>query len=301
LYYAIFLAVVTGWLFQPRLRTAKFTTLGLALICCTWQFWQSARLTRLDILSFNGGSAIYFDALGKKNDLLVDCGPVNTVKSTTKPFLRAQGVNTLPNLVLTHGDIHHVGGAELVANLFSVKHIHASTIHFRSPAYRNLMNIFELKPGLVRTIHRNDQIGFWTVLHPNPTDHFSQADDNAVVLFGTFGKTRVLLLSDLGRPGQNALLDRNPGLKADIVITGLPVQTEPICDSLLAQLQPRLIIVSDAEFPISERASAKLCERLAEKSVPVLYTHSTGSATVEFRSDKWTVRTMSGARFSSAN
>jgi beta-lactamase superfamily II metal-dependent hydrolase len=150
-------------------------------------------------------------------------------------------------------------------------------------------------------LNRNDKIGSWSVLHPNPTDHFSQAEDSAVVLFATLGKTRVLLLSDLGRPGQNALLDRNPDLKADIVITGLPVRTEPICDGLLDQLQPRLIIVSDSEYPVAERASAKLCERLAHRSVPVLYTHSTGSATIEFRNDNWTVRTMSGPRFISGN
>jgi competence protein ComEC len=300
LYYAIFLAIVTGWLFQPQLRTLKFTALSLALLFWSWQFWQSSRLTRLDVLTLNGGSAIYFDAPGRKGDVLVDCGTINAVEFTTKPFLRAQGVNTLPNLVLTHGDIHHVGGAELVANLFSVKHIFASTIHFRSSAYQNLMNIFDRKPGWVRTINRNDRIGPWTVLHPNPTDHFPQADDSAVVLFGIVGKTRVLLLSDLGRPGQYALLDRNPDLKADIVITGLPVQTEPICDTLLDQLQPRLIIVSDSEYPVSERASAKLCERLARKSIPVLYTHSTGSATIEFRDDNWTLRTMSGSRLSNA-
>jgi len=301
LYYAIFLAVVTGWLFQPRLRALKFAGLALALLFWSWQFWQTGRVTRFNVLSLNGGSAVYFDAPGKKDDLLIDCGSVNSVEFTTKPFLRAQGVNTLPNLLLTHGDIHHVGGAELVANLFSVKHIYASAIHFRSPAYRNLMNIFDRKPGWVRTINRNDKIGSWTVLHPNPTDHFSQADDSAVVLFGTFGKTRVLLLSDLGRPGQNSLLDRNPDLKADIVITGLPVKTEPICDTLLDQIQPRLIIVSDSEFPVSERASARLCERLAHKNVPVLYTHATGSATIEFRDDKWALRTMSGARLSSGN
>jgi competence protein ComEC len=301
LYYAIFLAVVTGWLFHPRFRALKFTGLALAMLFWSWQFWQYSRVTRLNVLSLNGGSAIYFDAPGKKDDLLVDCGSVNSVEFTTKQFLRAQGVNTLPNLVLTHGDIHHVGGAELVANLFSTKHIYASAVHFRSHPYRNVMNVFDRKPGWVRTINRNDRIGPWTVLHPNPTDHFPQADDGAVVLFGTFGKTRVLLLSDLGRPGQNALLDRNPELKADIVVTGLPVKTEPIGDALLEQVQPRLIIVSDSEFPVSERASAKLCERLAGKSVPVLYTHSTGSATFEFREDKWTVRTMSGAIFSSGN
>jgi competence protein ComEC len=301
LYYAIFLAIVTGGLFQPRLRALKFTALAAALLACSWQFWQASRVTRLNVLSLNGGSAIYFDAPGTKNDLLVDCGTLHAVEHTTKPFLRAQGVNTLPNFLLTHGDIHHIGGAELVANLFSVKYIYASAVHFRSPPYRNLMNVFDRKPGLLHSINRNDRIGSWTVLHPNPTDHFPQADDSAVVLLGTFGKARVLLLSDLGRPGQNALLDRNPDLKADIVVTGLPVKTEPICDFLLEQLQPRLIIVSDSEFPVSERASARLCERLAQKSVPVLYTHSTGSATIEFGDDKWLLRTMSGERLSNGN
>jgi beta-lactamase superfamily II metal-dependent hydrolase len=109
------------------------------------------------------------------------------------------------------------------------------------------------------------------------------------------------LLSDLGRPGQNALLDRNPDLKADIVVTGLPVRSEPICDALLEQVQPRVVIVSDSEFPISERADAKLCERLGKRGVPVLYTHSTGSATIEFQENKWNIRTMSGVKFPGAN
>lgn len=301
LYYAIFLALVSGWLFQPKFRMIKFSALTLALVFWGCQFWQSARVTKLTVLSLNGGSAIHFDAPGKKNDVLIDCGAVNAVEFTTKPFLRAQGVNTLPNLLLTHGDVHHVGGAEIVADLFSVKQIYASAIHFRSPAYRSLMETFSRKVGWLRTINRNDTIGSWTVLHPNPTDHFPQADDCAVVLFGTFGKTRVLLLSDLGRPGQNALIDRNPDLKADIVVTGLPVRTEAVCDALLERVQPRLIIVSDSEFPASERASTKLCERLARKSVPVLYTHSTGSATIEFGQDKWEVRTTSGARLTGSN
>jgi beta-lactamase superfamily II metal-dependent hydrolase len=96
-------------------------------------------------------------------------------------------------------------------------------------------------------------------------------------------------------------MDRNPDLKADIVVTGLPVRTEPVCDDLLDRLQPRLVIVSDSEFPVSERASAELCERLARKNVPVLYTHLTGSATIEFRANRWDLRTMSGAKFTSTN
>src|SRR5262249_39883329 len=69
LYYALFLAVVTGWLFRPRLRALKFAALAFALLFWSWQFWQNSRETRLNVLSLNGGSAVYFDAPGKKDDL----------------------------------------------------------------------------------------------------------------------------------------------------------------------------------------------------------------------------------------
>src|ERR1051325_11748141 len=93
------------------------------------------------------------------------------------------------------------------------------------------------------------------VLHSEASDNFPQADDKPVVLSGAFGRARVLLLSDLGRPGQEALIERTADLRADIVVTGLPVQTEALGDALLDAIQPRVIVVSDSEFPVSERAS----------------------------------------------
>jgi competence protein ComEC len=139
------------------------------------------------------------------------------------------------------------------------------------------------------------------VLHPEASDNFPQADDKTVVLSGTFGRTRVLLLSDLGRPGQEALIERTADLRADIVVTGLPVQTEALGDALLDAIQPRVIVVSDSEFPVSERASPKLCERLAKRNIPVIYTRTAGSTTVEFRGNRWDLRTMSGIRIASQN
>ena len=105
----------------------------------------------------------------------------------------------------------------------------------------------------------------------------------------------------MGRPGQDALLQRTPDLRADIVVTGLPVQLEALCDALLDAIQPRVIIVADSEFPAAERASPKLRERLARRKVPVIYTRSTGAATIEWRKGDWELRTMSGIRISSRN
>ena len=299
LYYAILLAAMTGWLIQPRLRTWKAAALAVALCTWGWHCWQECSVTRLTILPANGGMALFFDAPGTKNDLLVDCGATNSVQFLVKPFLRGQGVNGLPALLLTHGDLRHVGGAELLTNLFHVEKPCASPVRARSPVYRRILKDLSATPERLRTLSRGDQIGLWTVLHPQPSDHFSQADDNALVLSGIIGGTRVLLLSDLGRPGQNALLERCPDLRADVVVTGLPTQNEAVCDGLLDALQPRLIVVADSEFPVAERASPKLHERLAGRKVPVIYTRSEGAATIEWRRCQWELRTRSGISISS--
>jgi competence protein ComEC len=299
LYYALLLALLTGWLFRPKLLVWR--TVALAVGVCAWgfHFSQECSVTRLAILPLNGGMAIYFDAPGNANDLLIDCGATNAVQSITKPFLRAQGVNRLPALALTHGDLRHVGGAELVSDLFAIGKLCVSPVRFRSPVYRQILRDYSRTPEKLRTVSGNDRLGCWTVLHPEPNDRFAQADDNALVLTATIGGQRVLLLSDLGRPGQDALLQRRPDLRADIVVTGQPAQFEAIADALLDTLQPRLIIVADSEFPAAERAKPKLQERLARRGVPVIYTRSAGAATLEWHGRDWELRTMSGIRLSS--
>jgi competence protein ComEC len=299
LYYAVLLGLFTGWLLQPKLRAWKIAALATGLCLWGWQYWQAHAVTRLTILPANGGVAIYFDAPGRSNDLLVDCGATNSVQSLTKPFLRAQGVNRLPALLLTHGDLRHVGGAEMVASQFSLRKLCVSPVRFRSPVYRQILRNYDRTPERLRTVSRNDQVGCWTVLSPEPSDRFSQADDGALVLSAVISGQRILLLSDLGRPGQDALLQRTPDLRADIVVTGLPVRYEALSDALLDAIQPRVIIVADSEFPAAERASSKLRERLARRRVPVIYTRSTGAVTVEWRKDDWELRTMSGHRISS--
>ncbi len=299
LFYAILLAIITGWLFRPRLRVWKFAVLTLVLAGSGWHFWQQSNVTRLTILPVNGGTAIFFDAPGSKNDLLIDCGATNSVQFVTKPFLRAQGINRLPALALTHGDLRHVGGAEMTADLFHVQKLCVSPLRFRSPVYRRIVADWSATPEKLLTVSRTNTLGLWTVLHPAANDKFSLADDGSLVLDATFNGSRILLLSDLGKLGQESLLERNTNLRADILVTSLPSQNEPIGDALLDAVQPRLIVVVDSEFPPTERASRAVHERLARRKIPVVYTRFTGAATIEWPDQRWELRTMSGMRFKS--
>ena len=130
-----------------------------------------------------------------------------------------------------------------------------SPVRFRSAVYRDAVAKFEQAAGAAQNYSTAADItGCWQVLYPGPTNNFPRADDNALVLLGNFHGASILLLSDLGRDGQSALLERTNDLRADIVVAGLPNEGEPLCDALIDAIQPKIIVIADSEFPANRRA-----------------------------------------------
>lgn len=299
LYYALLLALVTGWLLRPGQRLWKVAAFSAAIALWGWNCCRHLPVTSVTVLPVHGGTSIYCDAFGSSRDLLIDVGSTNSVQSVTKPFLRARGVNRSPPLLLTHGDLHHMGGAEPFVQTFKPSSVYTSPVRFRSAIYRRILERLGKAPGLVRAAQQQDVIGDWTVLHPKAGARFARADDGALVLKAVLNGTRLLLLSDLGQAGQKALLEQASDLRADIVVAGLPAADEPLSQPLLEAIQPRLVIISDSDFPVSERARPKLVERLQRTGLPLLYTRSAGTVTLEFKDGKWQLRTMSGIQINS--
>ena len=295
LYYAVLIAVMSGWPTRPRLRIWIGAILAVLALLWLGQWRHDRSLVCATILPLNGGEAVFLDQPGLGNDWLIDCGNESTAGFVTKPFLRAQGVNRLGHLVLTHGDLQHVGGAEFIRKNFRPSEIFISPARFRSPAYRKFLQTLESASVLAKTIQRGDQVSPWTVLHPDANDKFSQADDNAIVLRAEIRGTSILLLSDLGRSGQNALIRRGNVSQSDILVAGIPHQSEALAEALLDAVRPRVIIVTDSEFPATERASPKLRERLAQRQTPIFYTREVGSVRITFSSDACAIRPMTGA------
>ncbi len=297
LYYGLLLGTMSGWLWRRERRWQA----AAALLLVAAFFGGRWLVTRADIsftvLPLNGGHAEYLDAAGRGTDWLMDCGDSNSVAFVLQPFLRAKGVNQLPRLLLTHGDVQHMGGAEPLAAAFRCRNIFASSGRFRSPVYRRTLATFQREPYQFHTLERGDTAGPWHILHPASGDEFSQGDDGALVRLAEFHGVKILLLADLGRAGQNLLLDRAHDVSADIVVAGIPAQTEPLCEALLDAIQPRLIIIADSELPATARASERLRKRLAQRNVAVIYTREVGAVTILFRAGGCEINTADNQHF----
>ena len=296
-YYALLIGITSGALLQPIARRWLGATLAALSLAWLWQ-WQATR-EHINLTILSGGNCIHFDAPGSTNDLLIDAGDASLTGFVIKPFLQSRGVNRLPPLILTHGDVSHYGGTPILEKEFALTSVLVSPAPSASRSYKELVARLSQTPGRTTTVQRGDRLGAWRVLHPAVTDRFSRGDDNAIVLHGEFHGTRVLLLSDLGSGGQAALLSREGDLQTDILVSGIPAQGEPLSAALLDAIRPHLIVIADSKIPAKERASSALRRRLATRGIPVLYVSETDSVTLTFERGRWNLQSMNGEQITS--
>ena len=114
----------------------------------------------------------------------------------------------------------------------------------------------------------------------------TKADDKAMVLFKEIYGNSIILISELGRKGQNRFLEQHPQLKSDILIAGMPNHDSPVNDAMIMQLQPELIIMCTSNYPVTKRPSKKLRSRLEKYGIPIFFTSDIGGLEMWISSKK---------------
>ncbi len=280
LYYAALFLVCSGWIFRSRHKWWACAALLAAGFACAVHGAVARHTVRLSLLPLRGAPAVFVEAPGRGESLLLDCGEPEDAARILKLLLCAKGVNHLDVFCLGVGLRPHFGGAQVILTNFWPRQIFTGAAPDRSAAYHDLLDTLR-QTGRWQTAQEGGEIGGWSVLHPAAAERWTQADDAALVLRREFHGHSILLLPALGRDGQEALMRRHPELRAEIVVAGLPAREEPLCEPLLDLLQARLIVIMDTQFPATRRASADLRARLARRPARVVYGRDNGALTLE--------------------
>src|SRR5262249_3813103 len=93
LYYLLLVAALSGWIVKRRAWACA--TIGCLAVFYGSRWHLERHSVALTVLPSNGGMTVFVQAPGRAADLLIDPGNTNCVQFTTKPYLRAQGVNVL--------------------------------------------------------------------------------------------------------------------------------------------------------------------------------------------------------------
>ncbi|HEX7652392.1 MAG TPA: ComEC/Rec2 family competence protein, partial [Verrucomicrobiae bacterium] len=271
-YYVLIGAWLGGWFHSLLRKCLGWGTVSVCLAIGLAQYSTYRQETRITLLPLGGGQAIWVDIPQPHDQWLINCGNEAAASHTVKDFLHAQGVNRLPQVLLTEANTRSMGGITNLAGIFPIDTVYASDIHYRSQPYLNALFYFAERNRLT-ILNAPVTNGNWHIWHiPAECQSRPSAETTPLMVRGEFNGIRLLYLSDLNREGQKHLLLENRDLAADILVTGLPEKGEALSDDILSAVHPHVIIMMDAAFPPERAVSDRLKKRLDAMGVPVFYT-----------------------------
>lgn len=288
-YALLWIVVASGWLDTLRRRQLWWgaAVLWLMLLVGVRHIDPPA----VSVTVFRSGEAVWIDHPRSASDLLLDTGDAATAKAVLLPWLQSQGVDRVPILAVSHGDVRHVGGVPVVMTNAPPHRLLLPVGRMRSPSIRGLEGLATAHGVPLQRVARGRWAATMPVLHPDESDTFSRADDGAVVLSVSAAGWRILLAPDLGPEGQRALIQREGALlAADVLITGIPASGEAATEALLAQVNPRLLVVATGDRPATERSPAALRRRLRGRTGITLWTERIGALELRCWADRLEVR-----------
>ncbi|HEV7402119.1 MAG TPA: ComEC/Rec2 family competence protein [Chthoniobacteraceae bacterium] len=224
---------------------------------------------------------------------LIDCGHGYDYQRVVLPYLRSRGVNSIDGLILTHGDVQHIGGAPAALEDLAPGVLIDSPLKDRSTTRRKLHADLALaqRPKSIyergEVIHLDAETALQVLFPPAGLDR-STADDKAFVLLLECAGTRVLFMSDSGFSTEDWLLAHEPGLRADILIKGQHAKDLSGTEDFLAAVQPQ-VIVSNRPDPFA-KSDEEWARMVAARGIALFRQENSGAVTIELRPGGWKAR-----------
>ena len=290
-WYGLLFGWGTRWFLKENLRRWAWAGTAVFVVALVGS-WHGDRQT-VAMTFLPGEPVTHVEGDG---GLLVDSGSPRTVAFTLPRHLRVRGEDSLNAIVLSRSVKHHVEGLPDLLQSQPIQMVHLSHAHSSSPIHKTVQSVLQDFNG-TRRVAAGDRVGAWHVLHPAQGDDFLRGTDDAIVLRGNFYGVRVLLLSDLGRDGRQALAGRDDDLRAEVLVVSLPDRSPPVDLGFVKMVQPRVIVVQDAEFPNTEQAPAQWLARLRASGAQVISIRQTGGVRLSIWPGGWQLENSGGILF----
>jgi len=257
-YYSLVLFGAFTYFRRPLLKKLIVTTaISAIVIFLGITKWRRNHPSDLAVtcLAVGHGQAIVAQLPGGQN-ILFDAGSLFTNDVGGRiiaPFFDHCGIRDIDAIVISHSDVDHINGIIEVVKHCNVKAVYANetfissvdkpkTAKFLKRRLREngleaaaLNKLSPDSPATIKILWPNAEICRDTALGDN---------DKSIVSLIEFAGVKILLCSDIEQYAQRQILQRNPDLKAEIVVVphhGSPITLDP---HFLRALDARILIHS---------------------------------------------------------
>jgi competence protein ComEC len=241
----------------------------------------------ITVLDLGAGAAIHIRSDGK--DWLIDTGNERQRPWLLDPYLRSRGIDRLDGLMLTHGDVAHIGAASAIVADFKPDTIIDSAVDDRSATRREFHRTLAHSNRGKSICATGDSIMLSAdtcvrVLYPPAGIYPRAADDKAFVLQLECKGTRVLFTSDSGFFTEQWLRSHNIDVRSDLLVKNQHVSDFAATADFLAEVNPQAVISAAAALPESARISRSWERELEARGICLFRQDKTGAVTVRISS-----------------
>ncbi len=209
------------------------------------------RVPDFTVLDMGQGAAVLVRS--GRRAFLLDCGREEQVRAIVQPALRVYGIGALEGLVLSHGDVNHVGGGRILLGETPVRCVLVPVLQDRSAARRQVEEWLWNHPGIpISRVGAGWQADLeggcrLEVLYPPPDLRASLADDKGLVVRWSCPGGSLLYTADAGFPTELWLLRNCPErLASDVWVRGRHARETTGMEDFVCAVSPRVIVVGDS-------------------------------------------------------
>lgn len=258
-------------------------SLCLAILFFITKFPLQNEITMVDV--GQGDSLFLRDWKGR--NVLIDVGGREEIrtkeswqKRTTKsnaektliPYLKNRGIDTIDTLILTNPNADYAGDVLKVVKKFAVKKIFISRSSLNDADF---LNKLKETRAFVHVVKQGDKLPIF--------DHHLQVlsgtnkNDQSLVLYGQFFRTRFLFMSNLTEEDEVKLMQLYPKLKTDVLKVGQHGAKNSSHSKFLQQIEPAVALISVGKNNQSKSPNQEMIERLNRLNAKIYRTDERGA------------------------
>jgi competence protein ComEC len=209
------------------------------------------------------------------------------------PFLKSQGINQIDTLVMTHGDIDHIGGLASVIADMKIGRIIGNGKPPTSREEEALLGQIKAKRIPIfwgkRGITWQEGIARWTLLNPGPNRLPGDNNSSIVLLLEVF-KFHFLFTGDLEKEGERDLLAHEQLPRIDVLKVGHHGSRSSTSIDFLEQIQPVVSILSVGRKNRFGHPHKETIEALEKFKSEIFRTDEQGAIQIEIFQDNMIVK-----------
>lgn len=177
-------------------------------------------LLKIHFIEVGQGDSILVETPTNKT-ILIDGGPPEAGKKVTT-YLKENKIKSLDLVVSTHPHIDHIGGLHEVIKQFPIKKVLETGQHHSTKTYRNYNRLLKKHSIPIEIAKQNKEIDLDPLLQINILNSYEKGDthnESAIVLHVTYNEKSFLLMSDVEKKQERAMIEKHE-LKSDVIKIG---------------------------------------------------------------------------------